>query len=234
MLILALDTASSLCSVCLHDAETGRTLHAISEDLGTGHAVRLMPMVVDVLSASNATLRDVGLVACSIGPGSFTGVRVGVAAARGLAQATGLPGIGVTTLAALATDALPLADGKPVRVMIDARRDAAHVQDFSANGAPLSMPELLPLGDAARTADGFALAGSGAALVSQDALLPSASTGTIEAFARLAAAKLAIARPQSHGSNRAGVLGEGSLTMRPLYLRGADAKPQEGFALARR
>jgi tRNA threonylcarbamoyladenosine biosynthesis protein TsaB len=225
MLILALDTASSLCAVCVFDTASGTVLHDITEDLGTGHAVRLMPMIDEALQAAGATLRDIGLLACSIGPGSFTGVRVGVAAARGLMQATGVAGRGVSTLQALAMDAVALAQGRPVRVLIDARRACAHAQDFGPDGAPLNAPVLLALEDASLGEEGFALAGSGAALVTRDALLGHASTGSVSAFARLAALPV---------SQSGGLLPQTSLTISPLYLRGADAKRQEGFALARR
>jgi tRNA threonylcarbamoyl adenosine modification protein YeaZ len=220
MLILALDTASSLCAVALHDARTGVIRAERSEDLGTGHAARLMPMINETLKGAGAALADVDAVACCIGPGSFTGVRVGVAAARGLMQALGVPGIAVTTLQALAADALALHEG-PVRVLIDARRGEVHAQDFAADGKPLSPPALLSLEQAALGADAFTLAGSGAPLAAPDAarVLEAMSTGSMTAFCRLAAMRASQSQT--------------SLTMSPLYLRGADAKPQTGFALAR-
>jgi tRNA threonylcarbamoyl adenosine modification protein YeaZ len=220
MLILAIDTASSLCSAAVHDTVSGQMRAARSENLGTGHAEHLMPMIEAVLAGAGADLAGIGAVACSIGPGSFTGVRVGVAAARGLMQALSIPGLPVTTLEALALDALALHAG-PVRVLIDARRGEVHAQDFDAEGAPLGPPALLGLAEAAQGAERFMLAGSGAPLAApgRPCLLETASTGTIGAFCRRAAMQA----PQS----------QTSLTMSPLYLRGADAKPQQGFALPR-
>jgi tRNA threonylcarbamoyladenosine biosynthesis protein TsaB len=222
MLILALDTASPVCSACILDAAADRVLAEISEVIGTGHAERLMPMVEEVLAAAGVALTKIDLIACSVGPGSFTGVRVGVAAARGFAQGLGIPTVGVSTLEALAADALGQAGGRPVRVLIDARRGEVHMQDFSADGSPLSDPALMAVGDAGIGLDAFMAVGTGAPLVAPDAmsLLAEAATGAIVGFARIAAAKWR--------------RGETSLTLSPLYLRGADAKPQEGFAIARR
>jgi tRNA threonylcarbamoyl adenosine modification protein YeaZ len=221
MLIIAFDTASAICAACVFDAGTEIVLAQASEDIGTGHAERLMPMIGDVLAAAGVTLADIGLIGCSVGPGSFTGVRVGVAAARGFAQALHVPLAAITTLDAIAAAALPLAQGRPVRVMIDARRGEVHTQDFAADGTALSAPALLSHAAAASGADGFVLAGSGAGVVLPDRkiVLPDAATGAIADFARLAALSASQSRT--------------SLTISPLYLRGADAKPQEDFALAR-
>jgi tRNA threonylcarbamoyladenosine biosynthesis protein TsaB len=220
MLILAIDTASSLCSAAVHDTVSGQTRAALSNDLGTGHAEYLMPMIEAVLATAGADLADIGAVACSIGPGSFTGVRVGVAAARGLMQALSIPGLPVTTLEALAFDALALHAG-PVRVLIDARRGEVHAQDFDAEGAPLSAPALLSLTEAAHGMEAFMPVGSGAVLAApgRPCLLETASTGSIAAFCHCAAMRASQSQT--------------SLTLSPLYLRGADAKPQHGFALPR-
>lgn len=217
MIILALDTASPTCAACL--VRGGEVLAEASEIIGTGHAERLMPMVKEIMARAKVSYGDIGLIAVSIGPGSFTGVRTGVAAAKGFAQALNIPIVGISTLEAIAFEARKLAGDKPIRVVIDAKRGEVHCQVFSADGAPESEPALLALEDAKNGS--MILAGNGAALVNATApvILRNASTASISIFAE-------IALLQGAGDTS-------SLTIMPLYLRGADAKPQSGFALAR-
>ncbi|MBU2402181.1 MAG: tRNA (adenosine(37)-N6)-threonylcarbamoyltransferase complex dimerization subunit type 1 TsaB, partial [Alphaproteobacteria bacterium] len=105
MKLLAIDTASVICAACVYDTvarqEDGRAVL----DLGKGHAEHLMAVVGNAMQRAKITFPELDAVAVSIGPGSFTGVRVGVAAARGLAMALKVPAIGVTTLEALAAEA---------------------------------------------------------------------------------------------------------------------------------
>jgi tRNA threonylcarbamoyladenosine biosynthesis protein TsaB len=219
MIILAIDTASPVCAACvMHDK---KMLAEISEVIGTGHAERLMPMVHEVMSIAAISFSDIGLIAVSIGPGSFTGVRTGLAAAKGFAQALGIPAIGISTLEAIAIEARHLAENQPLRVVIDAKRGEVHTQDFAADGSPDGLPVLLSLDDAKGGRGNKLLAGNGASLVDGEApsLLQTASTASIKIFAEIAA--LRAANDIS------------SLTLMPLYLRGADAKPQSGFALQR-
>jgi tRNA threonylcarbamoyladenosine biosynthesis protein TsaB len=230
MHVLAIDTCSAICAVALHDGATNTLLAAESVVIGTGHAQHLMPMIDAVLRAGGVTLRQIDRIGCAIGPGSFTGVRVGVAAARGFGQALNCPLVGLTTLQAIAMDVAEnlSADDrlKPLRIVIDARRDQVYAQDFATDGRPLSEPALLSLEAARIRAEAFILAGSGARLLDQemgqgiDHPHHDAATAKIATFARLAA--LSASQSQT------------SLTISPLYLRGADAKPQQGFALARR
>ena len=84
MLILAIDTAAHLCSVALHDGASGRDLAVRSDDIGRGHAEVLMPMIAAVMDATGTGLPDLAAIAVTTGPGSFTGVRVGLAAAKGV------------------------------------------------------------------------------------------------------------------------------------------------------
>jgi tRNA threonylcarbamoyladenosine biosynthesis protein TsaB len=81
MKILALDTSGTDCAVCIYDAERAEVLSEVTENIGKGHAERLIALVDQAFSQAELELSDIGKVAVTIGPGSFTGIRVGVAAA---------------------------------------------------------------------------------------------------------------------------------------------------------
>src|SRR5450432_1394851 len=108
MTILALDTSGAACSVALRDG-AGRLLAHRFEALARGHAERLMPMLREVMAEADVDFAALALIAVTTGPGSFTGIRVGLAAARGLALASGLPILGITAFEALA-GAVPAAE----------------------------------------------------------------------------------------------------------------------------
>lgn len=219
MNILALDTASPICAVCL--TRGGQVLAKSSEIIGTGHAERMMPMVQETMALASLNYSDLDLVAVSIGPGSFTGVRTGLAAAKGFAQALTIPAVGISTLEAIAFEAQKSAGKIALRVVIDAKRGEVHTQDFAADGRPEGAAVLLSLEDAKGGLGDRALAGNGGILLETGAqvFLPGAATASIAVFAEIA-------------ENRK-TADINSLTIMPLYLRGADVKPQSGFALAR-
>ncbi|TGT75410.1 tRNA (adenosine(37)-N6)-threonylcarbamoyltransferase complex dimerization subunit type 1 TsaB, partial [Mesorhizobium sp. M8A.F.Ca.ET.161.01.1.1] len=91
-------------------------------DLGKGHAEHLMAVIAEALTAGAMDYSGLGAIAVSVGPGSFTGLRVGVSTARGLALALKVPAIGVTTLEALAAEAAAEFPGRPVLAALDAGR----------------------------------------------------------------------------------------------------------------
>jgi tRNA threonylcarbamoyladenosine biosynthesis protein TsaB len=223
MIILAIDTASPVCAVCLYKAGTVLAQH--SQTIGTGHAERLMPMIEEVMATARTEWADIGMIAVSIGPGSFTGVRTGLAAAKGFAQGLNIAATGISTLQAIAFEARQTmenaAKNQPLRVVIDAKRGQVHCQDFTMDGTPEGGPVLLTLEDAKAGCGARALAGNAAGLVNAEAfgILPRAATASIAIFAEMAALR--------------GPGDDNSLTMMPLYLRDADAKPQTGFALQR-
>jgi tRNA threonylcarbamoyladenosine biosynthesis protein TsaB len=226
MKLLALDTAANLCSVAILDVETGTVLAEISEDIGKGHAERLMTVIEQVMETANVAIGEIGKIAVSVGPGSFTGVRVGVSTARGFALALKCPAVGISTLQALAYDAEKLFPGKAVLSIIDARRDELYAQFFEEDGSAASKPMVTTLlalekqlAERGRT---HVLSGSGAMLINEKLDRPldvavTAATGSIAGFARMGALRTA----------------EEDLP-KPLYLRGLDVKPQQGFVLKRK
>ncbi|MBA8877342.1 tRNA (adenosine(37)-N6)-threonylcarbamoyltransferase complex dimerization subunit type 1 TsaB [Phyllobacterium myrsinacearum] len=226
MKLLALDTASTLCSVAVLDVETGTILAATSEDIGKGHAERLMAFIEQTLDEAGVSISAIGKIAVSVGPGSFTGVRVGVSTARGFGLALKCPVVGISTLEALAFNAGQTFAGRSVLSIIDARRDEIYAQFFAPDGSSDSVPGVTTLADIFAALSGrqndVVLSGSGAALVNAGReqkldVAVTTSTGTIEAFAHLGA------RRQFDGE-----------APKPLYLRGLDVKPQQGFVLKRK
>ncbi|MGX8010309.1 tRNA (adenosine(37)-N6)-threonylcarbamoyltransferase complex dimerization subunit type 1 TsaB [Mesorhizobium sp. ORM8.1] len=221
MKLLAIDCAASLCAACVYDAAAGNELGRQVLDLGKGHAEHLMAVIEATLEASGIGYRDLSAIAVSIGPGSFTGLRVGVSTARGLALALKIPAIGVTTLEALAAEAAGVFPGRAVLAALDAGRAEIHAALYDKALVLTYGPAVANLAEAsamAERADAI-LAGTAAPLIAAAGHVldigPVTSTADIATYARLAAAKGPGERPK------------------PLYLRGADAKPQAGFILPR-
>ncbi len=164
MKVLALETATAACSVAVLDGAAVRAHRAAA--MQRGHAEALMPMVEAAMAEAGLAYGDLDLVATTVGPGSFTGLRVGLAAARGIALAAGIPAAGVTTLEALAAgiDEETRA-GAPVAALLDARRGQVYAQLFDAAGAARGAP-FAAAPDAADLPDGpLLLVGAGAPLV---------------------------------------------------------------------
>src|SRR5690606_21286295 len=140
MKILAFDTAMNACSVALLDgADVCAHIH---EKRRRGHAEALLPMIESVLRDSGFSYDMLDMIAVSVGPGTFTGLRIGLAAARGMALAAGKPLLGITSLEALAASVpVELAAGRPVAVASDARRGEIYLQIFDRlDGAPMIAP----------------------------------------------------------------------------------------------
>ncbi len=148
MNILALDTSLSSCSVALWRdgaVDAGRFV-----PMERGQSEALMPMVRQVMAEAGAEFADIDLVAVTIGPGAFTGLRIGLAAARGLALAAGLPCLGVTTLEAVAAGvAAGERKAATVLVALETKRADVYAQSFDSDLQPLDapravVPELAP------------------------------------------------------------------------------------------
>lgn len=150
MRVLALDTALGATSVALYDSATGQVLAEASEAMTRGHAEALLPMVERVLKASGLGFAQIDRYASTIGPGSFTGIRIGIAAARAFALAHRKPVVGVSTLAAFAAPVLFGGEKRAVAAAVDARHGMVFYQFTSAEGRVMAGPGLFPLADAAR------------------------------------------------------------------------------------
>src|SRR5688500_10065550 len=120
MLVLAIDTALAACSAAVLDTARGIVASA-SEPMVRGQAEVLMPMVARVMREAGVDFEALDRVAVTVGPGSFTGLRVGIAAARGIALAAGKPAVGLSTLAAFAAPHIAADHTAPVVAAIDAR-----------------------------------------------------------------------------------------------------------------
>ncbi|MBL8581920.1 MAG: tRNA (adenosine(37)-N6)-threonylcarbamoyltransferase complex dimerization subunit type 1 TsaB [Rhizobiaceae bacterium] len=223
MILLAIDTAANLGAASIHDTAGGHELGRAVHDIGSGHAEQLMPVIGEALAAAGKQLSDIGRVVVSTGPGSFTGIRVGVSAARGFALALKIPAVGVTTLEALAEACRPQADGRPVLVVLDAGRGEFHAALYDGLGklryGP-AMTSLSTLADIAREQRPL-LAGSAARQVAE------ATGGGLDIGAEAATADIAVYARLGTGKDAA------AGRPKPTYLRGADAKPQAGFVLPR-
>lgn len=221
MRLLAIDTALEACSVGVVDGERAFTQ---SEDAGRGHAERLMGMIAATMAEAGIAFADLDRIAVTVGPGSFTGVRVGIAAARGLALVSGTGTVGVTTLAVHAEEARLVLGARPVLAVIAAGRGELYGAVYAADGRELAPPRTASAQVfAALVAGDIVLAGSGVDLVV--AALPmdtQVSVGHRRSAPSVGAlCALALRAPASDGSPR------------PLYLRPPDAKPQAGAAVAR-
>lgn len=222
MKLLAIDCAANLCAACIYDTGVGAELGREVLDLGKGHAEHLMAVIEAALKAASTGYHDLGAIAVSIGPGSFTGLRVGVSTARGLALALKIPAIGVTTLEALAAEGANAFPGRAVLAALDAGREEIHAALYDKTLVETYGPSVTTLAEATTMAIGAeaVLVGTAAPQIAAAAgrafdTGPAAATADIATYARLASAKGPGERPK------------------PLYLRGADAKPQAGFILPR-
>src|SRR5205807_6797720 len=134
MRVLALDTALDACAAAVLDTEGRDLLASETQPMSRGHAEALMPMVARVMDAARLEFSDIDRIAVTVGPGSFTGVRVGIAAARGIALAAGKPAIGLTTLAAFTAPHVAAGFAGTVVPVIDARHGQVYMQVFGPGG----------------------------------------------------------------------------------------------------
>ena len=145
MLILAIDTALDACAAGVLDTDAGRLIAHESLPMKRGHAEALMPLIARVMKASGIAFASLDRIAVTTGPGSFTGLRVGLSAARGIALAADKPVVGVTTLTAYAAPVVSENGEQPVISAIDARHDHVYFQVVSGNGGSLIRPQVAPI-----------------------------------------------------------------------------------------
>lgn len=145
-LTLALETSADTCAAALVD--DGEALGARQVEMSRGHAEALVPMVRDLAEAAGVALSELDLIAVTRGPGSFTGVRTGIAAARGFALASGAPAIGVSSLQAVARGAVRLStETSPVLCVLDTRRADYFAQTFDPAGEATGVPGVMSAQD---------------------------------------------------------------------------------------
>lgn len=192
-LTLGFDTSAAHCAAALLSG--GRILAARAEAMDKGQAERLMGLLEEVLAEGNAGWRDLDALGVGIGPGNFTGIRIAVSAARGLALALKIPAVGVSSFEALA-------EGRPgpVLALVDARRGAVYAQAM-----PDGHPGLMPREEALAEA----LAGPGSAAPQIEVVEMTAPGALAASIARIAGARYGTPQPRPA----------------PLYLRSADAAP---------
>jgi len=206
MIVLGLDTCLSSCSVAVLDG--ARVLASAREIMARGHQERLAPMAREVMAKADLAFEQLDKIAVTVGPGSFTGLRVGVAFAKGLALALERPSVGIGTLEALVAQTAGL-----VFTAIDARRGQLYMQAFE-EGRALMAPDALSVAVAsARLAEisrgrDFTVVGPGAHLF--EGVVPSARIVLSEGADAQHVARLAMSRAPG--------------PLKPLYLRAPDAK----------
>ena len=214
-MLLALETSDRNCAVCIADPVSGSIVASITEDIGRGHAERLMGMIEAAFKKAGCAYKDLTAVAVCVGPGSFTGIRVALATATGLSIALGIPVIGVTALQALALDAAVGAGGRDIAALIDAHRGDVYLQAFSAASSPIDQARQISIEEASSVLEtgNRVLTGSGAPFVvlRLDAAVSGAGLPSVDSVARAALDPRFTVEPK------------------PLYLRRPDAKPQQAY-----
>jgi len=225
MRVLAIDTALEACSAAVLDPAHG----VIGETLPMqrGHAEALIPLIRRVMNKAGAKFDELDRVAVSTGPGSFTGLRVGISAARGIALAAGRSAVGLTTLVAYAAPLIAKDDSISIAVAIDARHSHIYLQIFGPGGRTLVQPRIASIRDAVRLANNgpVRIVGSAANLLGDawpahempPLLVEQKPAPDIAWVARLGAAAA-----------------DSSAMPKPLYLRAPDAQPQDASRLPRR
>ena len=226
MRVLAIDTALEACAAAVLDTEQGRVA---SETLPMvrGHAEALMPLIGRVMHQADMQFAALDRVAVTTGPGSFTGLRVGISAARGIALAAGKPAFGLTTLAAFAAPLIAQDNKTTVIVAIDARHEHVYLQVFGPGGRTLVAPRIASVADAVHSVAPGPVRIVGTAANMLAAAWPAGRPAPILVEDRRApdiiwVGRLAVAANESSGPPK------------PLYLRAPDAQPQDAARLPRR
>jgi tRNA threonylcarbamoyladenosine biosynthesis protein TsaB len=219
MKILAIDTALSATSACVYTAGAETPEAAESMAMERGHAEALMPLIARVVAASEGGFANLNRVAVTVGPGSFTGLRIGIAAARAIGLACQVPVVGVSTLAALAAPLILAPKAGFIGAAIDAHHGNIYLAIFGADGRSLVLPRLVSLRDAVRLWEGapIRLTGSGAPMLAIEAAAAARKVELVDeggdAPDILSVAKLGL------------VADPNTAPARPLYLKAPDVKP---------
>jgi len=218
MLILAIDTALDACAAAILDTGTSKLIAMESLSMKRGHAEALMPLIARVMQSASLSFAALDRIAVTTGPGSFTGLRVGISAARGLALAAGKPAVGLTTLSAYAAAIVSRNGSAPIISAIDARHDHVYFQIVAGDGSQLAPPKVAAIDDAIAASQFGApyLVGNAAGILAdrwpKDAPAPVAIDALAAPDIAWVAWLGAAADPQGSPA-------------RPFYLRAPDAKP---------
>ncbi len=224
MRILAIDTALNVVSACVWDNDDAIMLASEALPIERGHDEHLLPLVERVLDQTDGGFDTIDRIAVTIGPGSFTGIRIGIAAARAMGMVRAIPVIGVPTLVAFAAPFIGK-DEATVAAMIDARHGQVYTHVFSPSGKTFVEPRVLPVSNAVR------LLGSGPIILTGNA----APIAAIEAWSTGLRAEVRgdTRSPDISFVARLGTLANpASAPPVPLYLNPANAKPATPSALA--
>jgi tRNA threonylcarbamoyl adenosine modification protein YeaZ len=227
MRVLAIDTALAACSAALLDTELGGIIASESLPMVRGHAEALMPLLDRLVDAMGTPLHHIDRIVVTTGPGSFTGLRVGISAARGIALAAGKPAVGVSTLLAYAAPHLADDETLPVVAVIDARHAHVYLQVFAPGGRTIVAPRLASLSEAVRAA-----AETPARIVGNAAQIVADGLTAIGSVPIVVDARPApdIAWIASTGA----AMAADQAPPKPQYLRAPDAQPQNAAQLPRR
>jgi tRNA threonylcarbamoyladenosine biosynthesis protein TsaB len=227
MLVLAIDTALAACSAAVLETRQGAVLASETIEMTRGHAEAIMPMIARVMDEAEIEFRELDRIAVTTGPGSFTGLRVGISAARGIALAAGKPAIGLSTLAAFAAPHIAADDMMAVSSVIDARHDHVYLQVFGSGGRTVVPPRIAPLREALR-----------ASLTGTTRLVGSAAQALAAIWPKNERPPAAVDQRGAPDVGWVARLGaaaaESSSPPKPLYLRAPDAQPQDAARLPRR
>lgn len=219
MKILALDTATSACSVAVRI--DGETIASALEPMTRGQSEALMPMLMGVLDQAGMSVSDVDLIAVTRGPGAFTGLRIGLAAARGLALASGIPCCGVTTTQAIAAAAIaPKNPDQTILVALDSKRADIYVQVFDVSGPLMDQPRAVFLDDLPKLIDELGLVGRIDVVGDAQDRATSVLKGE---FIKSTAPEIPDARFVAGVAEQVVLSGAPMMDPSPLYLRPADA-----------
>lgn len=226
MRLLVLDCAANACATAVLGEE--RALAALSEPMTRGHAERIAPMMAECLDLAGIVATELDAVAVTVGPGAFTGIRIGLAAARGFALAAGIPVLGVNSLEIAA---LSFRGRNRVLVALETKRADFYIQSFGLDGSATADPAALAaedlaayLAQAGETDGDWPVVGDGArrliAAVGGD--LPGLHIADTPASnSAEQAGRIALARVAEHGLPDPDDPGP-----RPLYLRPPDVNPK--------
>ena len=226
MRILAIDTSCNAVSACVLDSEAEAPLVTHCEPMARGHAEALAPVVEGLVLSTSGAFGAIDRIAVTVGPGSFTGIRVGLAFARAVGLALERPVVGVSTLVAFAGPLFLELRASLIASTVDARHGKVYFQLFEPQGRPLCAPRIESVRETMRSLgpSSTRLAGNGAAIVAAEA----------QRIGLLLDVAGAAAFPDIAAIARIGLMSEpGEHPPRPIYVKPPDAVPGRGERIAR-